>query len=160
MEDSEKVKALLETAVQIERKAGAIYRHFHTRFQGDKMTGYLWHSLAVEEEGHAEFIEAEIKMFEKVPSAFGEITLTISELHATLKTMEEIEARVAVEEISLKDAVCISLKIERELVEAKYNRIIDVSSPGLKRIFSKLTNESDHHEKIAIVASKLGVTCE
>lgn len=148
---------LLELAVRIERRVATIYRRFYAFFHEDQMSGYLWHTLALEEDGHADFIEAELKMIKTVPQAFGDVKCDIEPLNKTLEKLDAIEKRILEEELTMKDAISIALDIEQEMVEKKYSDLIDVSSKPLKKIFEQLTEGTDHLEKIALVAKKLGI---
>lgn len=46
-----RAEEILTIAVKIERAAAEIYRLLYDRFKEDNMAAYLWHSLALEEEG-------------------------------------------------------------------------------------------------------------
>lgn len=159
MEEQSGAKELLRLAAELERKVADIYRRFHELFVDDKMAGYLWHSLSVEEDGHADFLESEMKMLDKVPSAFGDVRVSIGEVEKALGRVEEIDKRVGEKKVDLKEAVCIALTLEKDIVEGQYARLVEISSPSLKRIFAEITGESDHMEKLLTVAKKLGVEC-
>ncbi|MCK5237069.1 MAG: hypothetical protein KAR06_08795 [Deltaproteobacteria bacterium] len=147
---------ILRTAVKLERQVAAIYYRFNDLFKDDLLLGHVWHSLATEEEAHADFIEAEIKMSEKVPDVFGDTTIEMGDLQESLKKLAEIERSIT-NETTLKEAIKIAIDIERDLVERQYDSIIEVVSPGLKKIFKELTSNSDHLEKLNIAARKLGI---
>ncbi len=159
MDDIADAKELIKLAVVIERKAGGIYGKFHERFVDDSMTGYLWHLLSVEEDGHASFLETELKMLDKVPSAFGDVRVSLGEMEETLERVVEIEKTVAEKELDIKDAVCLALKLECEIVENQYAKLIDISSQALNKIFTEINRDSDHKEKLLAVAKKLGIEC-
>ncbi len=150
---------ILVLAVKIERKAAEIYRLLYSRFREDNMNGYLWYSLALEEDGHAEFIEAEMKMLKTVPDAFGEVTVEAAPLLASLKMMEEAETHIRENPVALDKAICLALQIEEDMVEKKYADLVNILSPSLKRIFEELTEMSDHVERLDSAARKLGLKC-
>ena len=159
MDNVADAKELIKLAVVIEHKVGDLYRKFHERFVDDKITEYLWHSLSVEEDGHASFLEAELKMLDNVPSAFGDVKVSLGEMEKTLERVVEIEKTVAEKDPDMKEAVCIAIKLESEIVENQYSKLLEISSPALKKIFSEITGETDHKEKLLTVAKKLGIEC-
>lgn len=154
-----KAEEVLGIAVKIERKAAEVYRLLYDRFREDNMAGYLWYSLALEEDGHADFIEAEMKMLKTVPDAFGEVTVEAAPLLASLKMMEDAASHIRENPVTLEKAVCLALQIEENMVEKKYADLIEIVSPSLKRIFQELTKMSDHAERLETVARKLGLRC-
>ena len=154
-----KTEELLNLAANIERKAAEIYRLLHARFKEDNAAGYLWYSLALEEDGHADFIEAEMRMLRTVPDAFGEVTVEVAPLLASLKMMEDAATLIRENPVTLEKAVCIALQIEEDMVEKKYGDLIKIVSPSLKRIFEELTNSSHHVEMLNTYAGKVGLKC-
>lgn len=150
---------ILSLAVKIERTAAEIYRLMYDRFREDSVAGYLWYSLALEEEGHAQFIEAEMKMLKTVPDAFGEMTVDSASLLASLKMMEDAVIHIRENPVTLEKAVCLALQIEEDMVEKKYGDLIEIVSPFLRRIFEELTKMSDHVERLDAVARKMGLRC-
>lgn len=154
-----RAEEILTIAVKIERAAAEIYRLLYDRFKEDNMAAYLWHSLALEEEGHAEFIEAEMKMLMTAPDAFGEVTVDAAPLLASLKMMEDAATHIRENPVTLEKAVCLALQIEEDMVEKKYGDLIEIVSPSLKKVFEELTRMSDHVARLGSAASKLGLRC-
>ncbi len=154
-----KAEEILGIAVKIERKAAEIYRLLYSRFKEDDMARYLWYSLALEEDGHAEFIEAEMKMLKTVPDAFGEVAVEAAPLLASLKMMEDAANYIRENPVTLEKAICLALQIEEDMVEKKYSDLIVIMSPSLKRIFEDLTKMSDHVERLDSAARKMGIKC-
>jgi len=154
-----KALELLSVAIKIERKAADIYRLLHDRFREDEMASYLWYSLSMEEEGHAAFIEAEMNMLNSSPDAFGETTVDVAPILASLKMMEDAERDIRGNPVTLEKAVSLALKIEEEMVEKKYGNLVEIVSPSLKRVFSDLIEMSDHVELLNDFAKKMGIRC-
>lgn len=154
-----KAEEILGLAAKIERKAAEIYRLLHSRFKEDNTAAYLWYSLALEEEGHAEFIEAEMKMLKTVPDAFGEATVEVAPLLESLKKMEDAVNQIRENPVTLERALCIAMQIEEDMVEKKYADLIQIVSPSLKRVFEELTDMSDHVERLDSAAAKMGLKC-
>ncbi len=148
---------ILKLAAIVERRVAAIYRKLYGRFKDNELCGYLWHTLAVEEEGHAEFLDAELKMLKTVPDAFGATRIDEAPLKDSIELLDRIEERIDAEELDIKEAIRLAMEIERDMVERKYADIVEVAAPALKKVFKELTKGSDHVERLTIAAKKLGV---
>lgn len=147
----------LKLAAKIERKIAEIYRLFYDMFKEEKMAAHLWESLIDEEEAHAGFLDAKIRMLKVEPDTFGPAATEMTILEETVQRMEELESYVRNNPVDLPEAIDIALKIERELVEKRYNKLVEIADPSLKRIFADLTKSDGHVEKLVIAARQFGV---
>jgi bacterioferritin (cytochrome b1) len=148
------VEEVIIAAALIERRVANIYKVFYEKFSNEKLTSYLWQTLMAEEEAHASFLDAELNIIRSTPSDFGEVRIDINLLDAASLMLDEVEARIK-EDITLKDALSIALKIESDFIEKKYDQLIQVNSETLSRIFKTLTDGSDHAEKLALAIKNL-----
>ncbi len=151
---------ILEMAAMIENKTSDIYTLLHERFQEEVEVARLFESLALEEEGHAGFLEAKIKMLKIKPDAFGTANVDGKLLEETFAEVERIERHIRDNPVTLQEAISLSLKIETQMVEEKYNALIEVAEPSLKKIFKSLTEKDNHIQKIMTAAKKLGVVID
>ena len=152
-------EAILEQAVKIERAAASIYHLLHEKFRGDHIGEVLFYAMALDEEWHASFIEAEIKMMKTVPHAFGEAGVDPSLMEETLNRMKTMESFIRQNNISIEKAVTTALEIEEDVVEKRYMELMEIVSPSLKKIFSELVNMSisEHMERLRAAAKRLGL---
>ncbi len=148
---------VLETAARIERKVADIYAIFNERFKEESEAALLWESLVMEEEAHAGFLDAKIRMLKVRPETFGDVAVDGEMLEDSLKKVEALEAYVSENDIGLEEAVRIALNIEQDMVEKKYNKLVEIGEPELKKIFDHLTKEDDHVEKLVRAAKRLGI---
>lgn len=152
-----KTLEVLKTAAKIERKISGIYDIFRKTFRNDKEISSFWEILVNEEEAHAGFLDAESVMLRLKPDIFGRAIVGAEILADSLREMEEIEKKVKKGGFDHKEALSIALMIETEVVEKRYNKLIDIGDPYIKKVFSDLTKNDDHVEKIVLAANKLGV---
>lgn len=148
---------ILEMAAMIENKTSDIYGMLHEKLAYDAEVAKLFEALALEEEGHAGFLEAKIKMLKIRPDAFGTANVDGSLLEDTFREMERLEAHIRDDEISVEEAIRIALRIERHMVEEKYNDLIKIAEPSLQKIFRSLTEKDDHLRRIESAAEKKGI---
>lgn len=148
---------ILDIAGRIERKIADIYDLFSKEFSADKEASAFWETLVGEEEAHAGFIDAEIKMLKLKPELFGDKRIDGGILKDTLKEMAAMEEGLREGGFDMGAALSIALKIETELVEKRYNRLIEICDSELKRIFDNLTKSDNHVEKVVKMAKRYGV---
>ena len=149
------VEEVLDMAALIERKVASIYRTFEKRFGSDAMAGYLWESLANEEDGHAEFLEAQKKLVKTSGRAVA--LINISALKESLEAVEKYEKLILKNGLTNKDAVRIALEIENSVLEKNYNILVGTDSPALMKIFKQFSDTTAHTERLRVAAEKLGV---
>ena len=148
---------ILEMAAMIENKTSDIYNLLYERFEEKEDVAHLFESLAMEEEGHAGFLEAKIKMLKIKPDAFGNATVDGSLLEDTFWEIERLEAHIRNKTISIQEAITISMQIETHMVEEKYNSLIEIVEPSLQKIFKNLTEKDNHIKKIRSAAERFGI---
>ncbi|MFZ3072134.1 MAG: hypothetical protein WA162_02685 [Thermodesulfobacteriota bacterium] len=149
------VEEVLDMAALIERKVAGIYRSFKKSFGSDVMAGYLWESLANEEDGHAEFLEAQKKLVKT--SGRAVVMINISVLRESLEAVEKYEKLMEKGGLTNKDAVRIALDIENSMLEKNHNILVGTDSPVLTKIFKQFSDTTAHIEKLRVAAEKLGV---
>jgi len=147
---------VLLTAAKIERKISDIYDIFRKTFNKDKTISSFWEVLVNEEEAHAGFLDAESVMLRLKPDIFGKAVVGAEILKDSLREMEELEMRVK-RGVDQKEALSIALIIETEVVEKRYNKLIEIGDPYIKKVFADLNKKDDHVEKLVLAANKLGV---
>ncbi len=139
---------VLRLAVKIERTAGDIYRLLHTRFIDDEVASAIWHTMAVEEDSHVDFLITQQRMLEKVPDAFGDINCDISGLEDALKSFESIAERFrSGKDVTLEEAVETAVSMEVEMLESEYFGVMGVASPKLRAVFEALTIDIETHRE-------------
>lgn len=148
---------VLEIAVMIENKISDIYTLLHEQFLDNVAVAKLFDTMSMEEDSHAGYLEAKIKMLKIKPDAFGSANIDALLLEDTFSEVEKIEKYISENAITLEEAISISLKIETQMVEKKYNDLIEVAEPELQKIFRSLTENDDHIKKIAVAAKKMGI---
>ena len=148
---------VLLTAAKIERKISDIYDIFRKTFNKDKTISSFWEILVNEEEAHAGFLDAESVMLRLKPDTFGKAVVGADILKDSLREMEELERRVKRGVADHKEALPIALIIETEVVEKRYNKLIEIGDPYIKKVFADLNKKDDHVEKLVLAANKLGV---
>jgi hypothetical protein len=148
---------ILDFASLIERKIADIYNLFRKEFRADKEASAFWEALVNEEEAHAGFIDAEIRMLKLKPELFGYKRVDGEILKDTLKEMMEMEEDLREGGFDMGVALSMALKIETELVEKRYNRLVEICDHELKRIFDNLTKSDNHVEKLVKMAKRFGV---
>ncbi|MDH3975116.1 MAG: hypothetical protein OEV42_12620 [Deltaproteobacteria bacterium] len=152
-----KALEVLTTAAKIERKIADIYDLFRKAFSQEEETSSFWETLVSEEEAHAAFLDAESVMVRLKPDIFGGAILGAGILEESYREIEALEKRVEKGGTDHKEALSIAFMIETEVVEKKYNRLIETGDPYIKKIFCDLTKKNDHIEKIVLAADKSGV---
>ena len=158
MAETKDVFQVLKCAIEVELKASELYKIFRERFADNEMAKYLWNSFALEEEGHADFLKSELKMIKTAPSSFGaEATVDLSIFEDAIKTIDGFIDRATNEDITMKDAMCMALKLESMMVEEGYGEVAEIFSPGLKKVFVEITEKSKHLDKLRSAATALGV---
>ena len=148
---------ILDLAGRIERKIADIYDFFRKEFSGDEEIAAFWDVLVNEEEAHAGFIDAEIRMLKVKPEIFGHARVEGSILEETLEEMLAMEESLRTGKVDMAVALKTALKIETELVEKRYNRLVEIGDTQLKRIFDNLTKADNHVEKVVKMAKCFGV---
>ena len=103
---------IIEMAAMIENKTSDIYNLLYERFEENKDLAQLFESLALEEDGHAGFLEAKIKMLKIKPDAFGSAKVDGSLLEDTFREIELLETHIRNNDISTEEAINISMQIE------------------------------------------------
>ncbi|MBE9536790.1 MAG: hypothetical protein IMF07_06370 [Proteobacteria bacterium] len=148
---------ILDLAGRIERKIADIYNLFRKEFSADEEASAFWEALVNEEETHAGFIDAEIRMLRLKPEIFGCARVDGGILKDTLKEMTAMEENLLEGGFDMGAALSMAIKIETELVEKRYNRLVEICDPQLKRIFNHLTKSDNHVEKVVKMAKRFGV---
>lgn len=148
---------VLETAAKIERKIADIYFIFNERFKEELEVAEMWASLVMEEEAHAGFLDAKIKMLKIKPETFGDVVIDGEILEDSLKKVEGLEIYVSENDVDLEEAINIALNIEQDMVEKRYNKLVEIGNVELKKIFDHLTKGDDHVERLVLAARKLKV---
>lgn len=148
---------ILEMAAMIENKTSDIYNLLYERFEENEAVAKLFESLALEEDGHAGFLEAKIKMLKIKPDAFGNAKVDGSLLEDTFQEIERLEAHIRNNTISIQEAITLSMRIETHMVEKKYNSLIEIVEPSLQKIFRNLTETDNHINKIRSAAERFGI---
>ena len=148
---------LLDLAGKIERKMADIYRFFDQQFKDNELTSSLWENMAEEEDSHAGFLDAEFKMVMLSPDSFGLPKVETDEIETCYEDLKDMERRLRENPPGLKETVALALKMELELVEKSYNKLIVIGDPAIKRIFDELTKGEHHMERLVLTAKKLGV---
>lgn len=160
MAETKDVFEVLECAIEVEVKASELYSIFCKKFADNDMAKYLWNSFALEEESHANFLKSEMKMIKTAPVSFGsEATVDLSLFEDAVKVLDGFIGRATNEDITIKDALCMAFDVENMIVEKKYGEIVEILSPGLKKVFAEITEKSDHVDKLRSAATALGVEC-
>jgi len=148
---------ILDLAGRIERKIADIYDLFRKEFSADEEAAAFWEALVNEEEAHAGFIEAEMRMIKVKPELFGYARVDGEILKDTLKEITAMEADLHGGGFDMGAALSMALKIETELVEKRYNRLVMICDHELKRIFDHLTKSDKHVERVVKMARRFGV---
>ncbi len=148
---------ILDLTGRIERKIADIYDFFRKEFQADEEAAEFWETLVYEEEAHAGFVDAEIRMLTVKPEIFGDAQVDGRILEETLREMQAMEEGLREGEVDMRTALSVALKIETELVEKRYNRLVEIGDPEIKRIFDNLTKADNHVEKVVKMAKRFGV---
>ena len=143
---------ILDFASLIERKIADIYNLFRKEFSADEEASAFWEALVNEEEAHAE-----IRMLKLKPELFGDKRVNGEILKDTLKEMMAMEDDLREGGFDMGVALSTALKIETELVEKRYNRLVEICDHELKRIFDNLTKSDNHVEKLVKMAKRFGV---
>lgn len=160
MAETRDVFEVLTCAIEVELKASELYKIFRERFAENDVAKYLWNSFALEEEAHADFLRSELKMIKTAPSSFGlEANVDLSSLKYAADTIDGFIERATNEDITLKDAMCMALRLESMMVEKEYGEVAEIFSPGLKKVFAEITEKSKHLDKLRSAAKALGVKC-
>jgi len=148
---------ILDLAGRIERKIADIYDLFRKEFSADEDAVAFWETLVSEEEAHAGFIDAEMRMLKVKPELFGDARVDGGILKDTLKEITVMEEALREGGFDMGAALSMALKIETELVEKRYNRLVEICDHELKRIFDHLTKSDRHVEKVVNMAKRFGV---
>jgi len=148
---------VLNIAAKIERKIAAIYDIFRKEFKDERQISSFWETLVNEEEAHAGFLDAKSVMVRLKPDIFGDTVVDSEILEQSLSEMEDLEKKMINGVTDFSAALSIALKIETEVVEKRYNKLIEIGDPVIKKIFADLTKKHDHVERIVLVANELGV---
>ena len=148
---------VLDITSRIERKIADIYDFFRKEFRDDEELAAFWEELVNEEEAHAGFVDAEIRMLAVKPGIFGEARVDGQVLKETLEDMIALEQEFTPGETDMASALRAALKIETELVEKRYNKLLEIGDPEIRRIFDNLTKADNHVEKLVKMAKRFGV---
>lgn len=160
MAETRDVFEVLDRAIEIEMKAAELYKIFSKKFAENEIARYLWSTLSSEEEGHADFLRSEKKMIKTAPASFGtEAMVDLSFFDGAIETIDTFIERANDKNTTLKDALCMAIRLESMMVEEEYGELVEILSPGLKKVFKEITDKSKHLDKVRSAATALGVNC-
>ncbi|MDH4227577.1 MAG: hypothetical protein OEV59_07525 [Deltaproteobacteria bacterium] len=135
----ESLKALLD----VEKRAGSIYRHFASVFKGYSCSK-AWEGLAVEEDVHAHLLITQLRWLGSV--AGREVTVTASdEIERLLGRIDALEIAAKKPGIGLAEAVGVALAVETSITEGNIVRVLSVSVPELLGALKSLTDDCEKH---------------
>ncbi len=139
-----KMKEVIQLAVDVELIVGELYEFFSTKFEEDFD---FWYRIATEEEQHAALIKGAEELLLKEKNYF---TDSLSQLHDVLKK-EVKELKKFVKEcksktLSRQDAFRIAQKLENSATELHFQKFVTKSpDTKLEQIFQQLAKEDKNH---------------
>jgi rubrerythrin len=133
---------LLAGLAENEEAIGVLYREYATRFPEYDS---FWHGLADEEQEHADWIRVLCASMQDGrllirPGRFkGQAILTY------LDYLRREVAKVRQGEITLLNALAVTLYIEESLLERKYFEVFETDAPQLSRVLQNLAASTRTH---------------
>ncbi|MDA8388440.1 MAG: hypothetical protein M0Z58_07270 [Nitrospiraceae bacterium] len=148
-----------EACIAVETACADIYRRLSERFPG---AGSLWSRLSVEEEDHKvwlktaaggpedELDELQVDFFERRPMPF---------INEALECARELKKRLEADDLTLEDALRMSLDLEKNTVEGYFWDVLTGETDsetvaGLKLLIDK---EKSHGERLIALMSERGI---
>ena len=134
--------SLLALMAQNERLVGDLYIKYSNKFSEGKV---LWEKLAQDEEMHASWLTIQQTNLDKGLVSIDSKRFNESAIKAFSDYLKSEMGRLDAGEVSLINALSVSLYIEQSLIEHKYFEVLDSDSEEMKNTLTKIKKETEVH---------------
>lgn len=135
---------LAEIMAQIEETIGQHYQVYAEKFKGEKD---FWSKLASQEADHAQWIRDLYAETEKGTVSFNEARFDKESVKEFRKHLGDMLAYIRETDMSLKEALEDSLKVEKMLLEKNMVEVFQTDSPELQETINSIVEQTMEHRR-------------
>ncbi|MFC1866156.1 hypothetical protein ACFLYB_05550 [Chloroflexota bacterium] len=136
--------SLLTLMAQNERTIRELYLRYSSKFSEDSE---LWEKLAQDEEMHANWLTIQQNNLDQGLVSIDNKRFNESAIKTFTDYLKIEMDRLDAGEVSLINALSVSLYIEQSLIEHKYFEVLDSDSEELKNTLTKIKKDTEAHSK-------------
>lgn len=126
----------------LEESIGRLYGAYANSFPD---YNEFWTNLASDERQHAAWIGRLYSLIDNNSITFSKGRFKLAAIQTFLKYLDDELIKAKAKNLSLMNALSITLYIEESLIELKYFEMVEGDTPELKRIFRDLASATQMH---------------
>ena len=146
IQPTQKQLDILMKLTEVEQSMGRLYEVYAELFPDYKE---FWLSLVTEEKQHAQWINDLHSYIVQGIASFDSARFNTVAIQTFINSMDDELGKAKNHEISLTNALSMSLRFEESLLEHKFFQIVSGDSPKFKQLLSNLAEATQKHiEKV------------